>query len=116
VPVAFVLVTAVAAAANIAAAAVDLLRAQWVLDNMTKYGLPHSWLIPLGLLKAAGAAGLLVGFAVPPVGAAAAACLVLYFVGAVATVVRAGWYSHVRYPAAFLLLAAGALVLRLTEL
>lgn len=112
---AFILLTGLTATANIAAAIVDFVRAQWVVDNMTKYGLPHSWLVPLGALKAAGAVGLLVGIAVPLVGAAAALGLVLYFVGAVIAVVRARWYSHIPAPAAFLLLAASSLALRLME-
>jgi DoxX-like protein len=111
----FIAVTVVAAAANLAAAAVDFLRAQWVVDNMTKYGVPHSWLVPLGALKAAGGLGLLAGIAVPLLGAAAALGLVLYFIGAVVAVVRSRWYSHIPAPAAFLLLAVGALVVRLAE-
>jgi hypothetical protein len=111
----FIAVTGVAAAANLAAAAVDFLRAQWVLGNMTKYGVPHSWLFPLGALKAAGGIGLLVGIAVPWLGSAAALGLALYFVLAVITVVRSGWYSHVPAPTVFLLLAVGALVGRLAE-
>jgi hypothetical protein len=104
------------ATANIAAAAVDFLRAPWIVDNMTKYGIPHSWLFPLGAVKAAGAAGLLVGIAVPPIGAAATIGLLLYFVGAIIAVVRARWYSHIPFPAAFLILAASSLVVQLAEL
>ena len=111
----FVAITGLAAIANLAAAAVDFLRAKWVVDNMTKYGIPHSWLFPLGALKAAGAMGLILGAAVPLLGTVAALGLVLYFVGAVITVVRARWYSHIPAPAAFLLLAVGALVVRLAE-
>ncbi len=109
----FLVVTGMTAMANIAAAAVDFRRAQWVLDNMTKYGVPHSWLFALGVVKAAGAAGLLVGIVVPLVGAAAALGLIAYFVGAVIAVARAHWYSHIPYPATFLLLAATSLTLRL---
>ena len=111
----FVAIIGLTAIANLAAAAVDFLRVQWVVDNMTKYGVPHSWLVPLGALKAAGGVGLLAGIAVPPLGAAAALGLVLYFVLAVITVVRSRWYSHLPFPAAFLLLAVGALVVRLAE-
>jgi DoxX-like protein len=111
----FVVITGMAAIANLAAAAVDFLRVQWVTDNMTKYGVPHSWLFALGALKAAGGVGLLAGIAVPLLGAAAALGLVLYFVLAVITVVRSRWYSHIPFPAAFLLLAVGALVVRLAE-
>jgi hypothetical protein len=64
-------------------------------------------------LKAAGALGLVAGIAVPSVGIAAATGLVLYFVGAIVTVGRAGWYEHLPYPTAFLLLSVTALVLRL---
>lgn len=110
----YVAVTALAAAANIAAAAVDFRRSEWVIDNMTKYGVPHSWLFSPGAMKTAGAVGLVVGFAVPAVGTVAAAGLVLYFVGAVITVLRANWYSHLQYPTSFLLLAAAALTLGLT--
>jgi hypothetical protein len=44
---------------------------------------------------------------------AAAAGLVVFFTGAVATVVKVGWYGHLPYPAAWLALSAAALVLRL---
>jgi hypothetical protein len=112
---AYIVVTLAAAAANTYAATVDLARAGWVLDNMSRLGVPHSWLYPLGVVKGAGAAGLLVGMAVPPIGVAAALGLVLYFVGAVATVVRAHCYEQY-YPVPFLLLAAGSLALRLATL
>ncbi|WP_280275172.1 DoxX family protein [Nocardia wallacei] len=109
----YVTVAVVAALANLAAARVDFVRKQWVLDNMTSYGVPHSWIVPLGVAKAVGAAGLLVGLAVPLVGVAAAAYLVLYFLGAVATVLRARVYADVVYPGVFLLLAVAALTLGL---
>ena len=51
---------------------------------------PRSWVPVLGLLLAAGSAGLLAGFAVPLLGALAAAGLVLYFVGALAAHLRVG--------------------------
>ncbi|MEU4344615.1 DoxX family protein [Nocardia sp. NPDC023852] len=55
------------------------------------------------------AAGLLVGLAVPPIGAAAAVGLVAYFLGAVLTVVWARWYSHIGYPLPYLVLAVASL-------
>jgi hypothetical protein len=109
---AYVVVTLLAAAANGYAAYVDVTRAGWVLDNMSRLGVPHPWLPKLGALKAAGALGLLVGFAVPAIGVAAATGLVLYFVGAVVTVLRARWYAHL-YAAVWLLLAVGSLALRI---
>lgn len=104
----YVVATLLAAAANIYAATVDFARAEWVIDNMSELGVPHSQLMPLGALKA-GALGLLVGIAVPPIGVAAAVGLVLYFVGAVVTVVRARCYAQFPYPTVFLLLAVAAL-------
>jgi hypothetical protein len=69
----------------------------------------------LGLLKAAGAVGLLFGLlGVPFIGTAAAGGLVLFFVGAVLTHFRAGDYSpSVGFPALYLLLAAASLALGL---
>ncbi|WP_216208750.1 DoxX family protein [Amycolatopsis aidingensis] len=110
---AYLVVTLLTAAANLAAALADFLRAEWILGNMDAYGLPRSWINPLGVLKAAGALGLLAGFAVPALGIAAAAGLVLYFLGAMLTVARARWYRHLGYPGVFLLLAAGSLTLHL---
>ncbi|WP_306371113.1 DoxX family protein [Nocardiopsis sp. CC223A] len=53
-------------------------------------GVPHTWIPVLGALLGAGALGLLVGPAVPVVGLAAAAGLVLYFVGALVAHLRVG--------------------------
>jgi hypothetical protein len=109
----YIIVTILTAAANTYAAAVDFRRPQWVLDNMTKWGGSHSWLFTLGVLKAAGALGLLLGIGVPLIGVGAAIGLVLFFVGAIAVVMRARWYSHLPWPATYLLLAIISLVLRL---
>jgi hypothetical protein len=111
---AYVVVTILAAAATTFAATADFLCPQWLLANMTKVGVPRSWLFPLGALKAAGALGLLVGLGVPLLGVVAAGGLVLFFVGAILTHIRAHWYSFA-YPAAFLLLAVGSLGLRLAS-
>ncbi len=58
---AYIIVTVVAAAANIYAATNDFTRPEWLLANMAKLGVPESSLTTLGVLKAAGALGLLVG-------------------------------------------------------
>jgi DoxX-like protein len=110
---AYIIVTVLTSAANTYAAIVDFRRPQWVLDNMTNWGGSHSWLFTLGVLKAAGALGLLVGIGVPLIGGAAAIGLVLFFVGAIAVVIRARWYSHLPWPTTYLLLATGSLALRL---
>jgi hypothetical protein len=59
--VAYVVVTIIAIIANAAVAVADLSRAQFVLANSAEVGVPPSWLPLLGALKAAGAAGLLIG-------------------------------------------------------
>lgn len=56
-------------------------------------------------------AGLLVGLLVPIIGVLAGICLVLYFTGAVITVVRGRWYSHIPYPLIYMASVVGALVL-----
>lgn len=105
-------VTLIAAAALGYAAYVDFRREAWIVENMTRYGIPHTWLFQLGAAKAAGALGLLVGLAWPPVGVLAGCCLLLFFTGAVITVLRSGWYSHLPYPLAFATPAAVALALQ----
>jgi hypothetical protein len=86
-------------------------RKAFVVDNITAYGVPERWWPWLGTVKALGAAGLLAGLAVPAVGVAAAVGLVLYFVGAVVTVLHAHAYSHVPFPLLYLTPAAVAGVL-----
>jgi hypothetical protein len=110
----YVVVTVVAAAANIFSATLDFIRFKQVLVNMAKAGVSESWITTLGILKAAGAVGLLVGIAVPLLGIAAATGLVLFFVGAIVTHLRAHDYSF-SLAIVFLLLAVAALVLRLVS-
>ena len=69
-------------------------RAKWVVQPLADYGVPRAWWPWLGAAKAAGAAGLLVGLFVPVIGVMAVIGLVLYFIGAVATVVRPRVYSR----------------------
>ena len=111
---AYIVVTVLAAAANIFSATLDFIRYKQVLINMAKAGVPESWITMLGILKAAGAIGLLVGIDVPLIGTAAAIGLILFFVGAVITHLRAHDYSF-GLAVAFLLLAVAALVLRLAS-
>ncbi len=77
-------------------------RATWVMEPLSEYGVPRSWWPWLGTAKAAGAAGLLVGLFVPAIGVVAAIGLVLYFTGAVITVVRARAFSHIPFPLLYL--------------
>ena len=88
-------VTLVAVAANAFSGIAALAHFHPILPGMARAGVPESWLtFPIGTLKTAGAAGLLLGLlGLPLVGTAAAIGLILFFVCAVYTHLRAGDYS-----------------------
>jgi DoxX-like family len=89
-----------------------------IMPAMERAGVPVSWLtFPIGTLKIAGALGLLLGLVgVPLIGTAAAIGLILFFVCAIYTHVRAGDYSvNFGLANAFLLLAVAAFVLDLAN-
>jgi type III secretory pathway component EscS len=111
---AYVIVTLLAAGANIFSATLDFIRFKQILINMVRVGVPESWITILGILKAAGALGLLIGIGVPPIGVAAAIGLVLFFIGAIITHLRARDYSF-GLAVVFLVLVVAALVLRLAS-
>ncbi|MFF9017416.1 DoxX family protein [Streptomyces sp. NPDC014870] len=91
-----------------------LRRAQFVVEPLAQYGVPRSWWTRLGVAKLAGAAGLLIGLAVPVIGVLAAVGLVLYFLGAVVTVLRARSYKTVAFPLLYLAPVTATLALGLT--
>lgn len=96
--VAYVVVT-VLAAAWVGFSAVSVFRrAKWVVEPLAEYGVPSAWWPWLGIAKAAGAVGLVVGLFVPVIGLAAGIGTVLYFTGALITVIRARAYTHIAYP------------------
>ncbi|GLW08020.1 hypothetical protein Misp01_31500 [Microtetraspora sp. NBRC 13810] len=100
--IAYVVVTVLTIVANAWAAVADFARAGFVLANSAQVGVPQSWLPVLGALKAAGAAGLLLGLAgVRVLGVAAAAGLVLFFVGAVVVHIRTRVFGKIVFPGAF---------------
>ena len=88
-----------------------LIRAPWVVEPLRAYGVPAAWWRWLGLAKAAGPAGLLVGLLVPGIGVLARIGLVVYFIGAVVTVLRARSYKTVIFPVLYLVPAAATLLL-----
>ncbi|NKY84912.1 DoxX family protein [Nocardia veterana] len=90
-------------------------KSEFVVEPLQTYGVPRSWWNPLALAKSAGALGLLVGFFVPPIGIAAAVGLILYFLGAVATTVRARSYRTTVFPVLYLVPAAATLALQLAR-
>ena len=86
----YCVITTVAAIANGYAAFLNFAGADSVRLVADRVHVSQRWMVPFGGLLAAGAIGLLVGFAVPVLGYAAGIGLVLYFTGAVLAHVRAG--------------------------
>jgi hypothetical protein len=108
----YVIVTILAAAWVGFSAASVFFHAKWVVEPLADYGVPRAWWPWLGTAKAAGAAGLLVGLFVPAIGVMAGIGLVLYFTGAVITVLRARSYSHIPFPLLYMGPVIGSLTLR----
>ncbi len=109
---AYVVVAAVTILANAWATVADLLPARFVLATMAEVGVPRSWLVPLGLVKGAGVAGLLIGLlGVRPLGIAAAIGLMLFFIAALAVHVRARVFRNIAAPATYFALATASAVL-----
>jgi uncharacterized membrane protein YjjP (DUF1212 family) len=110
--IAYVVVTAITLAATTFVALADLSRARFVLSNMAEVGVPRPWLVPLGVIKAAGAVGLLLGLlGLRSLGIAAAVGLVIFFVGAIITHVRARVFYNIAFPGTFLALSAASATL-----
>ncbi len=106
---AYLTVTSLAALMNGFAALMNFVGAEFVKVIADKVQVSRKWMVPFGLLLAAGAAGLAVGFAVPALGIAAASGLIAYFICAL--------WAHVRVrdrnvggAITFLVLAAAALL------
>jgi hypothetical protein len=82
--VVYLVVTLLAVLTNGCAAVLSLAGAKPVTAVADRLQLPRRCMLPFGVLLASGALGLLLGIAVPVLGAAAATGLVLYFVCALA--------------------------------
>lgn len=109
---AYLIVVGATILANVVVAVADFVPLRRVVANGAAVGVPRSWLVPLGLVKLAGAVGLLLGFFdVPLVDVAAAVGLVAFFAGAVAVHVRARVLGNIVFPGTFLALALASLVL-----
>lgn len=79
-------------------------------------GVPLRYFPVLAGLEVAGAAGILIGLRFAPLGIAAAAGLVLYFVGAIVGHLRVRDFKNVAMPILPLLLSGAVLALRLLTL
>jgi len=110
---AYVTVTIVASVFNGIAAVTYLIGHDYPQAQADMKRVPRSWLPVLGMLLAAGALGLLAGFATPLLGTLAAAGLVLYFLGALIAHLRVGSRKLVGW-AVFAVTAAAALGVNLS--
>jgi hypothetical protein len=112
----YIAVTSITIAINAGMAAADFARAKFVLANSAQVNVPPSWLPVLAALKAAGAVGLVLGLlGVRVIGIAAAAGLVLFFIGAMTAHIRARVYYNIAVPGTYLLMACASLALAVTH-
>jgi hypothetical protein len=85
----YLAITVLAALANGYAASLNFMHAESVKVVAERVQVSQKWMVPLGILLAAGAAGLVIGLVVPALGIAAAVGLVVYFVCALSAHIRA---------------------------
>jgi hypothetical protein len=107
---AYVTITIVAALFTGSAAVTYLIGHDYPKAQADIKRIPRSWVPRLGVVLAAGALGLLAGFAVPLVGTLAAAGLVLYFTGALIAHLRVGSRNLVGWAVFFVTVVANLVV------
>jgi hypothetical protein len=105
----YIVTTLLAVVANSYAAGLNFVGADSVKAVADRLQVSRTWMIPLGTLLGSGAAGLLVGFAVPLIGKAAAIGLILYFMCALSAHIRVR-DRQVGGAITFLALAVAALI------
>ncbi len=87
-----------------------------VVASYTRVGVPEDKLNLLAVILLAGAAGLIVGLFLAPIGIAAAIGLIVYFVVAIASHVRHDDTANAPTPVVIELMAVAVLVLQLAGL
>lgn len=93
-----------------------LVRQKDVVDVLVRVGVPERMFPVLATLQLLGAAGLLIGIFFRPLGVAAAAGVVLFFLGAVISHLRVKDTKGAPMPAVFAVLSLAPLVLGLATL
>jgi DoxX-like family len=111
--VASVIVSGVLAAVVAVAALRKLSHRDAVVESYARAGVPEPWLNRLAVLLLLASAGLVIGTWWAPVGVAASAGLLAYFLIAVVFHVRAKDVAQVMTPSVLVVLAAAALILRI---
>jgi hypothetical protein len=112
--IAYVTLTSATAAALFYAAYMNFSGHQTVLEVAERVRVSPRVMVPFGSLQLAGGVGLLVGFALPILGTAAAVGVVLFFICAIGAHIRVG-DREIGPPSAFLAMAAATLVLGVAE-
>jgi len=110
--ISYLVITLLATLAIGYAAALNFIGADSVKAVADQVQVSQKWMIPFGVLLALGAAGLLIGIAIPVLGTAAAIGLVVYFACALSAHIRVG-NRQIGGAVSFLLLAVAALVVGL---
>lgn len=114
--IAMIIITSFLALMALVSASVKLSKKPAVVEGMTHVGVKENQVPLLAVLEIAGGVGLLIGFATSLLGRAAAAGLVLYFLGAVIAHLRVKDSVKIFAPAAFLLIVSAAtLVLQIAR-
>ncbi|SHN03995.1 DoxX family protein [Actinacidiphila paucisporea] len=114
--ISYVVVGVLLAVVLIASGRAKLIHDEKVVGGVVGLGVPEAWIPRLALLEVAAGLGLAAGVAYRPLGVAAAAGVVAYFTGALATHLRAGDVKGTPVPGALLAGGALALVLALASL
>lgn len=111
--VAAVIVSALLAVATAFSGYNKVTRNPQLVEQLTGLGVADRFIPVLGALLLAGAVGTVAGIWWAPIGIAATACFVLYFLGAVITHVRAKDWAGVVPTGLLMVFSAAALTLRL---
>ncbi|GHH95797.1 DoxX family protein [Streptomyces capillispiralis] len=109
--IAYVVVACLLALALVASARAKLTRDEKITAGMRQIGVQESWFAGLAALEIAGALGLVAGIFYRPLGIAAGIGVVLYFVGAIITHLRAKDTKGLPAPTVMLLLGVTPLLL-----
>ena len=113
--IALVIIANVLALMLIMSAQAKLSYNEQVVTTITGLGVPRTWFPWLATVDLAGAFGLVAGLVFAPLGVLACGCVLVYFICAIATHLRAG-DKAILLPAILAVLAAAALVLRVLTL
>ncbi|MFG3618918.1 DoxX family protein [Nocardia sp. NPDC047654] len=105
----YVVVAVVMSVVLVVSAGAKFTRPRRMVEQMSTLELSFAMLPFLGVAQIAGAGGLIIGVRWGPLGVAAAICLTLYFIGAVAAHVRVGDTKGAP-PAAVLAIVAAVLI------